>query len=195
VSDGVSVNDIAAVLLTGGRGSRMGGVVKPLLEVGGATLLDAAITAARSAGCDPIVGVGDPIGEPGGIAWVREDPPFGGPAAAILAALPLVTASRTLVLACDLPEIGAAVELLRGAVPDTDGVCLTDASGRPQWLTGLYRTDAIRAAGAALSGQGRDAPARALLGGLSIAKVAASDDLTADVDTWDDLNKARRRNR
>ena len=188
------MNDMAAILLAGGRGTRMGGVLKPLLKVGGTTLLDAAITAARTADCDPIVAVGDPIGEPAGITWVREDPPFGGPAAAILAALPLVRASRTLVLACDLPRVGAAVGLLRGATPDADGVCLTDASGRPQWLTGLYRTDALRTAGAALPHRGRDAPARALLGDLSIARVAASDDLTADIDTWDDLNEARRRN-
>ncbi len=53
------VSELAAILLAGGRGSRMGGVNKPLLEVGGTTLLDAAIAAAREAGCDPIVAVGD----------------------------------------------------------------------------------------------------------------------------------------
>ena len=53
------VSELAAILLAGGRGSRMGGVHKPLLEIGGTTLLDAAIAAARDAGCDPIVAVGD----------------------------------------------------------------------------------------------------------------------------------------
>ena len=192
------MSDIAAILLAGGRGSRMGGVEKPLLEVGGTTLLDAAITAARDAGCDQIIGVGAPVsgaGAPiGEIAWVREDPPFGGPVAAIMAALPLVTASRTLVLACDLPHVGAAVQLLIDEPLDDDGVCLIDEQGRRQWLTGLYRTESLRAAGAALPRRGQDAAVRALLGGLTIATIEAPDDLAADIDTWDDLNEARRRN-
>ena len=119
---------IAAILLAGGRGSRMGGVHKPLLEMGGTTLLDAAIAAARDAGCDPIVAVGDSAvagaGRPSTIAWVREDPPFAGPVAAILVALPLVTAPRLLVLACDLPRVGDAVEVLGAAAFTGDGMCL-----------------------------------------------------------------------
>ena len=190
------MSDVAAVLLAGGRGSRMGGVHKPLLEVGGITLLDAAIIAAREADSDPIVAVGDPaiaVSAPArGIEWVREDPPFGGPAAAVIAALPLVPARRTLVLACDLPRVAEAVRMLLGASFTGDGVCL-DASGRRQWLTGLYRVDALRQAADELPDRGRDASVRDLLGGLAITSVAASDDLVADIDTWDDLNEARRR--
>ena len=125
---------------------------------------------------------------------MREDPPFGGPVAAILAALPLVTASRTLVLACDLPRVGAAVQLLIAAPFDDDGICLIDEPGRPQWLTGLYRTDALRAAGAALPRRGQDASVRALLGRPDDRHDRGTDDLAADIDTWDDLNEARRRN-
>jgi molybdopterin-guanine dinucleotide biosynthesis protein A len=190
------MNDISAILLAGGRGSRMGGVHKPLLDVGGITLLDAAIIAARDAGCDPIVGVGDSAIAVSALAsaieWIREDPPYGGPTAAIVTALPLITAPVTLVLACDLPHIGDAVRVLRDAAFQGDGVCL-NAGGRRQWLTGMYRVEALRAAGTALPDKGRDAPVRDLLGGLSITAVAVSDDLAADIDTWDDLNEARRR--
>ena len=190
------MNDIAAILLAGGRGSRMGGVHKPLLEIGGITLLDAAIIAVRDAHCDPIVAVGDPAiavsGPAREIEWVREDPPFGGPAAAIIAALPLVPSSTALVLACDLPRVAEAVRMLVGASMTRDGVCLV-ASGQRQWLTGIYRVEALRAAAEALPDRGRDAPVRDLLGGLALADVAASDDLVADIDTWDDLNEARRR--
>lgn len=190
------MSDCAAILLAGGRGSRMGGVHKPLLEVGGVSLLDAAIGAAREADCDPIIAVGDPmiaVSMPAReIRWVREDPPFGGPAAAIIAALPLIKASSTLVLACDLPLIGQAVRMLLETPFLGDGVCL-DASGQRQWLTGLYRVDALREAARALVAGGRDAPVRELLGGLSIASSAASDELVADIDTWDDLDEARRR--
>ena len=43
---------VGAILLAGGRASRMGGVVKPLLEVGGRSLLRRAIDAVQ--GCDPV---------------------------------------------------------------------------------------------------------------------------------------------
>jgi molybdopterin-guanine dinucleotide biosynthesis protein A len=190
------VSEVAAILLAGGRGSRMGGVHKPLLDVGGMTLLDAAITAAREAECEPIVGVGDPAiavsALATAIAWVREEPPFGGPAAAIVAALALIDARHAYVLACDLPRVGDAVRLLRDASMTGDGICL-NASGQRQWLTGLYRVEALRTAALALPDQGRDSSVRSLLGGLSITSVAASDDLAFDIDTWDDLNEARRR--
>ncbi|MCR2810335.1 MULTISPECIES: molybdenum cofactor guanylyltransferase [unclassified Microbacterium] len=192
------MNEFAGILLAGGRGSRMGGVHKPLLEVGGRTLLDAAVTAAHAAGCDPIIAVGAPVVSTQApiapVTWVREDPPFGGPVAAILAALPLISAPHTLILACDVPRVGAAVALLRAAQFDADGACLIDESGRRQLLAGVYRTDALRAAGATLPGHGHGASVRALLEGLQVTEVSASDDITADIDTWDDLHEARRRN-
>jgi molybdopterin-guanine dinucleotide biosynthesis protein A len=196
------MSELGAILLAGGRGSRMGGIHKPLLEVGGRTLLDAAISAAREAQCDPIVGVGEAAlatsASAKAIAWVREDPPFGGPAAAILAALPLITAPRTFVLACDLVRVEDAVRALQGAPRGPDGVCLEDSSGRRQWLTGIYRTEALRSAAAGLENGGTGSSAAALLGGLSVAALPSSDDggdLAFDIDTWDDLTQARRRNR
>jgi molybdopterin-guanine dinucleotide biosynthesis protein A len=187
------VNELAAILLAGGRGSRMGGVHKPLLEVGGSSLLDAAAGAAREAGADPIVVVGPVDTAHADLTWVREDPPFGGPAAAILAALPRIASHRTLVLACDLPAVAPAVRALLAAPFEGDGLCLVDSSGRSQWLIGLYRTAALREAAAMMPADGQDAPVRALLGSLAITGVAASADLTSDIDTWDDLQKARER--
>lgn len=187
------MSELAAVLLAGGRGSRMGGIRKPLLEVGGTTLLDAAHRAAAAAGCDPIVLVGPPDDAHAHLTWIREDPPFTGPVAAIIAALTLLTAPRTLVLACDLPRAEDAVHALLAAPAAADGVCLADADGRRQWLTGLYRTDALRVAAERIADAGRDASARALLGGLVIRGVPTSDEVVQDVDTWDDLTRARRR--
>jgi molybdopterin-guanine dinucleotide biosynthesis protein A len=183
--------DLAAILLAGGRGSRMGGVNKPLLEVAGTTLLDAALGAARAAGCDPILVVGAPDEAHADLTWVREDPPFTGPAAAIVAALPSIAAPWTLVMACDLPRASEVVQALLGAPPTADGVCLVDESGRRQWLAGIYRTGALRHAAAAIPDAGRHASARALLGSLAIAEVAASEAVAFDIDTWDDLSRAR----
>lgn len=196
---------LGAVLLAGGRGSRVDGTAKPLFEVGGRSLLAAAVAAARDAGAEGITVVAPVLDESLEVTWVREDPPFGGPAAAIVAALEVSRDAPQagpdpdwmLVLACDLPSVDAAVRRLVTDIvllpSDTDGVCLADASSRPQWLIGAYRTRALRAAASALPDAGRNAPVRALLADLAIAVVSVPDALTRDVDTWEDLEQARAR--
>ncbi|MDY0985071.1 molybdenum cofactor guanylyltransferase [Microbacterium sp. CFBP9023] len=215
----------AAIILAGGRASRLDGTAKPLLEVGGRTLLDRAIAAVD--GCDPIVVVGPPAPTRVRVVWTRETPEFGGPVAGIAAGLALVDTAHVLLLAADLPNAEGAVALLhrhpplsadadgkigkadaprttgndgKGGEDDDapstngahgiDGVCLIDASGRMQWLVGRYRTDALRSAAAALPDGGRDASLRSLLARLRISAIPAGD-LATDVDTWDDLERAR----
>jgi len=245
-----------AILLAGGRARRVDGAAKPLFDVGGRTLLQRAIDAV--ADCAPVTVVADPV--PGvsggaGVTWVREDPPFSGPAAAVVAALAAWQRAATLVaaapsggdlhtggpipedrssrthissrsegttrvdevgegatakdagavglpewtflLACDLPGVEAAVARLRRDLPllpaETEGLCLADAGSRPQWLTGVYRTAALTRGAAALPDAGRDASLRALLDDLAVAVVAAPEAETDDVDTWDDLERARAR--
>ncbi|WP_372969711.1 molybdenum cofactor guanylyltransferase [Microbacterium sp.] len=199
----------AAIILAGGRASRLDGTAKPLLEVGGRTLLDRAVAAAR--GCDPIVVVGPPAPTRVHVVWTRESPEFGGPVAGIAAGLALIDTADVLLLAADLPDAEGAVALFHRHPPlvvvvdgddaadgahgghddDTpDGVCLIDASGRMQWLVGRYRADSLRSAAAALPEGGRDASLRSLLAPLRIGVIPAGD-LATDVDTWDDLARAR----
>lgn len=189
-----------AILLAGGRASRVAGAAKPLFEVGGATLLGRAVASVTAIGARPIV-VAAPVLDPAlDVEWVLEDPPFGGPVAGVVAALSRAEGwapepEWTFLLACDLPRIDSAVQRLRSDIlllpSDTDGACLADPASRPQWLTGVYRTRALRAAAAALPDAGRDAPVRDLLADLAIAALPAPGDLTADVDTWEDLKRAR----
>ncbi|GAA4341497.1 molybdenum cofactor guanylyltransferase [Microbacterium rhizosphaerae] len=182
----------AAILLAGGRATRMGGVDKPLVEVHGRSLLQRAVDAVHH--CSPIVVVGPPSSVEGAQpVWVREDPPFGGPAAAIVAAVDLVGESDwTFVLACDLPFAADAVAALTQAIgtlpAGVDGVCLGDGSSRPQWLSGVYGTRALREAASTLPDRGRDAPVRALIDELAIAVVAAPH-AAQDIDTWEDLRE------
>jgi len=205
---GVTIS-CGALLLAGGRGSRMGGIRKPLLVVGDRSLLAHARHAASD--CDPVTVVGD-VGDDAdvdddglpGIDRVREDPPYGGPVAGIVAGLSAWASRRaapewTLVLACDLPGAGAAAARLRGAIHDlpatVDGVCLADASGRRQWLTGIYRTAALSERARSLPDLGRNAAVRVLLDGLLVETLRAPAAETADIDTWEDLEVARRATR
>jgi molybdopterin-guanine dinucleotide biosynthesis protein A len=191
---------LGAILLAGGRATRVDGATKPLFEVGGRTLLRTAVTAATDAGARPVTVVAPVLDDSLEVTWVREHPPFGGPAAGIVAALDFWADADdqpewTLVLACDLPRADAAVRRLVDDIvllpSDSDGVCLGDASSSPQWLTGVYRTRALKSAASALPHRGRNAAVRALVDDLAITVVTVAADLTRDVDTWEDLEQAR----
>jgi molybdopterin-guanine dinucleotide biosynthesis protein A len=138
------IGDFDAIVLDGGRGSRLGAPSKPEFVLGGRRLVDVAQSAVRSARRIVLVGPGP---APEGVLLTREDPPFGGPVEAVaagFAALP-VHAAWTVLLACDLPGAEAGVARLLSADPEPadDGVCLVGGDGRLQWLLGCYRSDAL----------------------------------------------------
>lgn len=180
-----------AVVLAGGRGSRLGGVRKPDLEVGGRRLLDTALAAAT--GAVRTVVVGD-VDVPDCILRTREDPPFGGPVAGLEAGCALLGASATpavprspwtLVLASDLPDAEAAVAVLLAADPGShDGLCLLDADARLQWLLGCYRSEVLAAR---LAGRGDISAMYRLLAPLNLLGVPGAADATGDLDTPADL--------
>lgn len=190
-----------ALILAGGRSSRLGGVPKSQLVYDGATLL--ALSLAASAGADATVVVGpDPGTLPPGVLTCREEPAFAGPAAAIAAGLVSLDRSRgplrasmTLILACDMPKADQAVAALRGALvhegPDageSEGVMAVSPDGREQPLAGFYGTAALKRAvdemekGGGLTG----ASVFALLARLDVRAVTVPAGATDDVDTWDD---------
>jgi hypothetical protein len=74
-----------AVVLAGGRAARLGGRAKPQLEVGGRTMLAAVLAAVGDAAERIVVGPPQPV--PAGVLIVREEPPGGGPVAALRAGL------------------------------------------------------------------------------------------------------------
>lgn len=178
-----------AVILAGGRGSRLGGLRKPELALDGRRLVDRAVAAAS--GAQRLVVVGD-AEVPDGVPRTREDPPYGGPVAAVGAGIGFLDTHSpwTLVLASDLPEVEAAVHALLSVEPgdDEDGICLTGPDGRLQWLLGYYRTDALLDR---LADRG-DPPLTAmhrLLAPLRLRGVATGPNLTADIDTPDDAGR------
>jgi molybdenum cofactor guanylyltransferase len=190
-----------AVILAGGRGTRLGGTDKPGLIVGGQTLLGAVVSAVTPAGADRIVVVGPErtdelsMGAGGRVRYAREDPPGRGPVAALACGLEQVSAPLVVLLAADLPFLRPAhvTRLLTAlAVQAGPGVVLLDDSARPQWLVSGWLAAGLRGAldrypGSSLGG---------LLGPLD--PVLLPDETAAgeppgwlDCDTAGDLRRAR----
>jgi molybdopterin-guanine dinucleotide biosynthesis protein A len=173
-----------AVILAGGRASRLGGVDKVLLEVGGQPLLAGVVRAA----CD--VGVGRPIvvgprrAEVSDVRWTREEPVGGGPAAAIGAGVALAGAGLIAVLAGDLPFIDGDALRMLGEAAGPVGAVAIDADGREQWLLGVHRDLEIEGE---LSGRS----ARSLLDRPGLVRIELAPRLMWDCDTDDDLTRAR----
>lgn len=200
-----------ALILAGGRSSRLGGVPKQSLVFRGQTLLERSVAAA--AGAQHIVVVGDtgdlPNEARAGLpqsAWppallmCREEPPFAGPAAAIAAGLEALArngggASCTLVLACDMPLASQAVTVLQDAMAQSaaaggagGGVMARAADGRAQPLAAFYSTTGLTNACRGLASRNAlvNASVRALLASLDVQLVTVPAGSTSDVDTWDD---------
>ncbi|MDT7569923.1 MAG: hypothetical protein QOE05_97 [Actinomycetota bacterium] len=181
-----------AVVLAGGTARRLGGVDKPALLVGDVSILDRVLAAVAGAARTVVVGPRRATARE--VVWCREDPPGGGPVAALAAGLTEVTAELVVVLAGDLPFVSPdAVDLLLDAASGQDGALLVDHDGREQLLAGAWRTDALRAALP-------DQPAGARLGfvllGLTPVRVGVHQLADApppwfDCDTDDDLAAAR----
>ncbi|MFD7700737.1 NTP transferase domain-containing protein [Streptomyces caelestis] len=185
-----------AVVLAGGAARRLGGVDKPGVRVGGRALLDRVLRACADARTTVVVADPRPTARP--VVWAREEPPGGGPLAALAAGLRHTTADQVVVLSADLPFLGhrtvrgLLTPLRHGAA---DGVLLTDSDGRDQPLVAAYRTGALRRGLAALTGRHGELtglPLRRLTGSLDLTRI--SDPVASfDCDTWDDIATARAR--
>ncbi len=186
------------IVPAGGAARRLGGADKPGLTVGETTLLDRVLAACAGARTTVVVGPGRPTARTG-VRWTREQPPGGGPVAAVAAGLDLVTAPTVLLLAADLPfldrrTVDRLVTALAEAGPAVDAAVLVDAGGRDQPLAAAYRTAPLRTALAAL-GDPAGLPLRRLTGALARQLVADTDNVAYDCDTWEDLEQARERDR
>jgi molybdopterin-guanine dinucleotide biosynthesis protein A len=186
---------LAAVILTGGTGVRLGGVDKASIEIAGQTLLEHALTATAVA--DEVVVVGPQVPTSRPVTWTREDPPGGGPAAGLLAGLDALAFRPELVcvLAVDMPRFSAGtvarlVDVLVSS-DEADAACLVDEEDQKQWLAGVYRYDALAAARPADREDEHGLSTRKMLMPLRIVGVPAVEGEARDVDTWADLRDLR----
>jgi molybdenum cofactor guanylyltransferase len=213
--------DFDTVILAGGMAARMAGADKPALVVGVTPMVVSVAQAAAAAGTRQLIIVGPQrpgvvqaglemvaAGLPGRLICVREEPPGGGPVAALRRGLAEVTATWLALLAADLPFLtGAhlAALLATGVSGGSQGVVRTDDAGRPQWLAGCWQASSLRRTlagydGSSLHGlltQLQPALSSAAAGAVSPAQErlpAAVHSVAAwlDCDTIDDLTAARR---
>ncbi|MFF1766574.1 NTP transferase domain-containing protein [Streptomyces sp. NPDC058249] len=192
-----------AVVLAGGAARRLGGADKPGVRVGGRALLDRVLAACADAVTTVVVAEPRATARP--VRWAREDPPGGGPLAALDAGLRQTTAEYVVVLSADLPFLDEETvrrlltALQEGGTPGSaakpDGVLLTDPDGRDQPLVAAYRAAALRRELAVLAaGHGglTGLPLRRLTAVLDLTRI--SDPVASfDCDTWDDIAAARAR--
>ena len=242
-----------AVVLAGGRGSRLGGLDKARLTINGEMLIERAIrslahesntTSERSDGVPaaqrpapvaiivvgPVVsltvgyasrstpppalaGSDDDQGQGPVVHYVREHPEFGGPVAAIAAALPLVRTPLIGVLAVDMPyaavlldhlfaclaaseEHETAIGRAPGTTASAPGAVACDGVGRIAPVA-VLRTPLLRQRIASFDVDGGPAnrSLRALVdlpGMIRVTIPEADTHLLSDIDTPEDLDNARR---
>ncbi|KOT99690.1 molybdopterin-guanine dinucleotide biosynthesis protein [Streptomyces sp. NRRL F-4707] len=172
------------------------------MRVGGRALLDRVLAACAGARTTVVVAEPRPTARP--VTWAREDPPGGGPLAALAAGLRHTSAEHVVVVSADLPFLaGPAVERLLSALAagDADAALLTDADGRDQPLVAAYRASALRRELAALARDRAEGAEGAPLTGLPLRRLTGALRLTRlpdavasfDCDTWDDIATARAR--
>jgi molybdopterin-guanine dinucleotide biosynthesis protein A len=213
----VRAADFDAVVLAGGRSSRLGGSPKALLQLDGSTLLRRTLEAVRGSRRIAVVGPDELLAEVDGfrrtvtdrlprLLLTREDPPFSGPAAGIAAGVQALAADDdggapgrapfTLLFACDMPLLAGLPELLLGGAaraPEAKLWIPVDADGKRQQLACCADSASLAAAvqkaggAAGLAGQ----PVRSLLAGLPAAELQLERDglHTSDVDTWQDADR------
>ncbi|MEV8393340.1 MULTISPECIES: NTP transferase domain-containing protein [unclassified Streptomyces] len=186
-----------AIVLAGGAAKRLGGADKPGVRVGGRSLLDRVLAACEGAARTVVVGGRRPTARP--VRWAREDPPGGGPLAALDAGVRCAEAETVVVLSADLPFLGEpTVRRLIETLDRTgrEGALLTDAEGRDQPLVAAYRAEPLRRELALLAteyGSLPGLPLRLLVGELDLARLDADPLASFDCDTWEDISTARAR--
>ncbi|MGH9266111.1 MAG: NTP transferase domain-containing protein [Acidimicrobiales bacterium] len=156
---------LAGVVLAGGEARRMGGVDKASVRVGGVTLLDRVLGAARPV-CDRLVVVGPPRPTAvEGVAFVLEPEPGGGPVPAVLTGVRSSPGCDVaVVLATDLPFL--QTDDLRRLLtlvdePGAEAAAAVDERG-PNPLLAAYRVPELLGRAAGL-GLGTGSPAGRLL--------------------------------
>lgn len=182
-----------ALVLAGGRGSRLGHVDKAAVTIGGTSALDHLLKALPEPVPVVVAGPECPTRRP--VTFRREWPLHGGPVAGIASGLEVVSTPITALLGVDMPWAGALLEHLIAEFASCEAAALVpvDRAGFRQPLCAVVRTEALRDALARL-GDPRGRSLRELISLLDVHERRLSEAETAwvdDIDTPQDLLRAR----
>ena len=186
----LGLSGFAAIVLAGGRATRLGGFDKASIEVTGRTLLEYALDAVIDASEVVVVGRTVPTERP--VTFVVEEPRYGGPAAGLLTGRgALLRRFPTLaVLAVDMPNLTSATfRRLHQAAIGHEGAVLLDPEGRRQLA---FVVETTRLDDVAPDLEGRHGMAvGTLLAPLDLVEVPAIGEEARDIDSWGDLRDVR----
>lgn len=130
---------LTAVILCGGRSSRMGRD-KASLIVGNETFLDRSIRVAREIAGDVIVVARASQHVPPGVRVVHDPVEHQGPLAGLAEGLAASRDDVNIVVACDMPLVRSAVlHRLAASIGDYDA-CVAMVDGHASVLCGVYRS-------------------------------------------------------
>ena len=136
----------AALIFAGGRATRLGGVNKALLEVGGATIVDRILTALGPLVDERVLLTNDSVlAHVGGVRLVYDPQPHAGVLAALAAGLASSAADVCLAVACDMPFVSRRLfehllELRRTADAD---VVIPRTAGFLEPMHAVYRRQTV----------------------------------------------------
>ena len=129
------------------------------------------------------------------LRFTQEDPPGGGPVAALAAGLQMVESEYVALVATDMPFAGKAIAQLFQYLPLTkDALIPIDSKRKPQPLCAIYRVTSLQRAlsgMAALSGKSM----RSLISLLEVSEIDLGGSFASsllDIDTPADLQSALR---
>lgn len=192
------MSDWSAAVLAGGRGRRLGGVVKPLVAIGGRTILERQTAVLTRLGVTPTVVAPDAAPFASSGLAVTADVVDAGALGALYTALVVAPTPYVLVIAGDLPFVTAPflAALLEGRhAADT---VIPAPGGRLQPLCAVYATTAAPVLATAIdAGRLRVTEAVAplrmcVLDDTALAAFDTDGRLLLNVNTRDDEAAARR---
>ena len=182
-----------AVVLAGGRGRRLGGCDKPLLEVGGRPLVAHVLARIVPQVNDVVLACSRSAAAYRQFGWpvVADEQPDQGPLAGFAAALATVRSSWTLVVAADTPFLPPDLVARMAPSCHRHGAVVASAGGRRQNLTMLLAASKAQALAAFFATGGR--AAKHWLDAEDVPTVAFDADAFRNVNTAADLAAVRAR--
>lgn len=190
-------DDVAAVILAGGEGQRIGGG-KPLRRFAGERLIDRALRSASHWSALVAVAVRDPI-QVGSVnaAVILDEANIAGPLGGLVSALRLGAGSGrefVVTIPADMPFLPQdLLPRLAQEIGDC-GCAIASSGGHLHPVCGLWRVAALGRVGEYLAGGRRSLKGFVtLVGHVEVAWPAAPDDPFFNINTADELAEAERR--